>query len=141
MSESGFSPQQGQLRSEDGSHSPQRQRDASLSRLPSPPVIGRKRSLSSSKDTLHQLAKAQKVSEGAGQPKALDYDDVAKEVILCATAIYRCLVSTSVTILSVCFCYLVYFCYHLSCYLFFLSFIFCCHSYLGTWTIFVIFRR
>ena len=33
--------------------------------------------------------------EGAGQPKASDYDDIAKEIILCATAIYWCLVSTS----------------------------------------------
>ena len=33
--------------------------------------------------------------EGASQPKASDYDDVAKEVILCATAIYQCLVSNS----------------------------------------------
>ena len=33
--------------------------------------------------------------EGAGWPKASDYDDVAKEVTLCATAIYWCLVSTS----------------------------------------------
>ena len=33
--------------------------------------------------------------EGASWPKASDYDDIAKEVILCATSIYRCLVSTS----------------------------------------------
>ena len=77
-----------------GSLSPQEDH----SRSPSRPVIGRrKRSYSSSEpeESLHQLVKAQKVSEGGGRPKASDYDDVAKEVILCATAIYRCLVSTS----------------------------------------------
>ena len=41
------------------------------------------------------MVKAQKVSERGGHPKASNYDDIAKEVILCATAIYRCLVSTS----------------------------------------------
>jgi hypothetical protein len=76
-------------------HSPSRSpdRDESLSRSPSP-VIGRKWSYSSSEDGL-QFVKAQKVSEEGGCPKASDYDDIAKEVILCATAIYRCLVSTS----------------------------------------------
>ena len=77
-----------------GSLSPeQEQRDQSRSLSPSEPVIGRKRSCSSSEDGL-QLVKAQKVSEGGGRPKASDYDDVSKEVILRATAIYRCLVST-----------------------------------------------
>ena len=33
--------------------------------------------------------------EGAGKPKASNYGDIAKEVILCATAIYRCHMSTS----------------------------------------------
>ncbi|KAF8963216.1 hypothetical protein BDZ97DRAFT_1758714 [Flammula alnicola] len=41
------------------------------------------------------FVKAQKVTEGSGRPKASDYDEVAKEVILTATSIYRCLVSTS----------------------------------------------
>lgn len=77
-----------------GSLSPeQEQRDQSRSLSPSEPVIGRKRSCSSSEDGL-QLVKAQKVSEGGSRPKASDYDDVSKEVILRATAIYRCLVST-----------------------------------------------
>ena len=73
------------------------QRGLSPSHSPSPslPIIGRKRVNSFSDDHLHHLVKAQKVSEGGGRPKASDYDDVAKEVILCATAIYRCLVSTS----------------------------------------------
>ena len=97
---SGCSPQQDEAMSESGSHSPQQEdqdvRDASPSRSPSRPDIGRKRSYSPSEDDgLHQLVKAQKVSERGGRPKASDYDDVAKEVILCATAIYRCLVSTS----------------------------------------------
>jgi hypothetical protein len=72
------------------------QRDASRSRSPSQPVIGQKRrSHSPSEDDVLQVVKAQKVSEGGGRPKASDYDDVSKEVILRATAIYRCLVSTS----------------------------------------------
>jgi hypothetical protein len=70
-------------------------RSRSHSRSPSHHVIGKKCSHSPSDEGLLQLVKAQKVSEGGGRPKASDYDDVAKEVILCATAIYRCLVSTS----------------------------------------------
>ena len=65
--------------------------DPSLSPSSSPRVVGRKRSHSPSEP----FVKAQKVSEGGGRPKASDYDEVAKEVILHATAIYRCLVSTS----------------------------------------------
>jgi hypothetical protein len=92
------SPQQGQYTTESRTSSPrleQEQRDSSSPHSPSPPLLGRKRSHSSSEDSLHQLVKAQKVSERDGRPKASDYDDVAKEVILTATAIYRCLVSTS----------------------------------------------
>lgn len=37
------------------------------------------------------FVKAQKVTEG---PKASDYDEVAKQVILTATGVYRCLIST-----------------------------------------------
>jgi hypothetical protein len=77
------------------SRSPSPQREASRSHSPTQPVVGQKRSRSRNEDGFHQLVKAQKVSEGSGRPKASDYDDVAKEVILCATAIYRCLVSTS----------------------------------------------
>jgi hypothetical protein len=91
------------------SPSPQRDRQSTHSLSPSPvrdqrdasrpssplPVAGRKRSYSSSDEGLNHFVKAQKVSEGSGRPKASDYDDVAKEVILCATSIYRCLVSTS----------------------------------------------
>ncbi|KAF8148659.1 hypothetical protein B0H34DRAFT_802876 [Crassisporium funariophilum] len=43
------------------------------------------------------FVKAQKVTEGDGRPKASDYNKVAKEVILAAAAIYRCLISTSNT--------------------------------------------
>jgi hypothetical protein len=87
--------QQDQPMSESRCDSPLRDASQSPFRSPSQPVIGRKRSHSPSDDGFHQLVKAQKVSEGGGRPKASDYDDVAKEVILCATAIYRCLVSTS----------------------------------------------
>ena len=38
--------------------------------------------------------KAQKINETSRRPKARDYDDVAKEVILKAATIYRCLLST-----------------------------------------------
>ena len=41
--------------------------------------------------------KAQKVTEGGGRPKASDYDEVAKQVILTATGIYHCLISTTNT--------------------------------------------
>ena len=101
LSDRGRSPSPGgqqSYRSCSGSRSPDGgQQEARASRSPSssPPIIGRKHSYSSSEDGPFQLVKAQKVSEGGGRPKASDYDDVAKEVILCATAIYRCLVSTS----------------------------------------------
>ena len=74
------------------------QRDASHSQSPSQPVIGKKRSHSpngDSDDLQVVTGKAQKVSEQGGRPKASDYDDVAKEVILRAMAVYRCLVSTT----------------------------------------------
>ena len=87
-----FSPSpRGQPRSKSRSTSPRQ--DPSRSGSPEP-VIGQKRSYSPTDDGLLQLAKAQKVSEGGGRPKASDYDEVSKEVILRATAIYRCLVST-----------------------------------------------
>ena len=38
--------------------------------------------------------KAQKINEKSGRPKARDYDDAAKEVILQAATFYRCLLST-----------------------------------------------
>lgn len=38
--------------------------------------------------------KALKVNEKLGRPKARDYEDMAKEVILQAAIIYRCLLST-----------------------------------------------
>ena len=71
--------------------------DPSPSPSPSPRVVGRKRSRSPKRSLSpsEPFVKAQKVSEGGGRPKASDYDEVAKEVILHATAIYRCLVSTS----------------------------------------------
>ena len=87
-----YSPSpRGLSRSKSRSTSPRQ--DPSPSGSPEP-VIGRKRSYSPTVDGLLQLAKAQKVSEGGGRPKASDYDEVSKEVILRATAIYHCLVST-----------------------------------------------
>jgi hypothetical protein len=50
--------------------------------------------ISASEEGFHQVIKAQKVSEGGSHPKASVYDDIAKKVILCTTAIYRCLLST-----------------------------------------------
>ncbi|KAG6904232.1 hypothetical protein DXG01_011598, partial [Tephrocybe rancida] len=38
--------------------------------------------------------KATKITNNTGRPKALDYDDVSKEVILAAANVYRCLIST-----------------------------------------------
>lgn len=81
-----------QQRPESGSRDSQQE---TPSPSPSPLVAGRKRSRSPIEDGHHLFVKAQKVSDGGGRPKASDYDDVAKEVILHATAIYRCLVSTS----------------------------------------------
>ena len=46
-------------------------------------------------DVTANFVKAQKVKEGSGRPKASDYDEVTKEVILTATGIYSCLVSMS----------------------------------------------
>ena len=90
------SPRRDRSRSESRSMTGSLQRDASHSQSPSQPVIGKKRSHSPSGDSDDlQVVKAQKVSERGGQPKASDYDDVAKEVILRATAVYRCLVSTT----------------------------------------------
>jgi hypothetical protein len=39
-------------------------------------------------------AKAQKISNKAGRPRAADYNDLAKELILQAATVYRCLLST-----------------------------------------------
>ncbi|KAG6807096.1 hypothetical protein H0H92_008806 [Tricholoma furcatifolium] len=38
--------------------------------------------------------KATKITDNTGRPKASDYDDVGKEIILKATSFYRCLIST-----------------------------------------------
>ncbi|KAG6816646.1 hypothetical protein H0H93_007856, partial [Arthromyces matolae] len=38
--------------------------------------------------------KAKKINENTGRPKASDYDDVAKQAILTAGNVYRCLIST-----------------------------------------------
>jgi hypothetical protein len=40
------------------------------------------------------LAKAQKINNHSGRPKASDYDDISREVILRATSHYRVLIST-----------------------------------------------
>jgi hypothetical protein len=39
-------------------------------------------------------AKAHKINHRAGRPRAADYDDLAKELILQAAIVYRCLLST-----------------------------------------------
>lgn len=41
------------------------------------------------------MHKALKINEKSGRPKAGDYDDVAKDLILQAATIYRCLLSTN----------------------------------------------
>jgi hypothetical protein len=43
-------------------------------------------------DTGH--VKAQKINRNAGRPRAADYDDLAKDLILRAATLYRCLLST-----------------------------------------------
>lgn len=69
--------------------------DPALSRSPSIQP-GEKRPRSDDSDCETELAvhKAQKINDKSGRPKARDYDDVAKEVILQAATIYRCLLST-----------------------------------------------
>jgi Domain of unknown function (DUF6532) len=42
----------------------------------------------------HGSEKAQKINGKAGRPRAGDYDDLAKELILQAATVYRCLLST-----------------------------------------------
>ncbi|KAG6838416.1 hypothetical protein C0991_011765, partial [Blastosporella zonata] len=37
---------------------------------------------------------ARKINENSRRPKAADYDDVSKDIILTAATIYRCLIST-----------------------------------------------
>ena len=57
-----------------------------------------KRACSPEDDAVDEItmtfAKAQKVTEGGRRPKASDYDEVAKQVILTATGVYHCLIST-----------------------------------------------
>ncbi|KAF5377940.1 hypothetical protein D9615_006758 [Tricholomella constricta] len=53
----------------------------------------RKEDSDEDEDTL-VFVKAQKITDNTGRPKASDYDDVGKEVILAAANIYRCLIST-----------------------------------------------
>jgi hypothetical protein len=54
----------------------------------------RPRSDDSDCETEESVHKAHKVNDKSSRPKAHDYDDVAKEVILQAATIYRCLLST-----------------------------------------------
>jgi len=54
----------------------------------------RPRSDDSDLETEEVVHKAQRINEKSGRPKAGDYDDVAKEVILQAATTYRCLLST-----------------------------------------------
>jgi hypothetical protein len=75
---------------------PQR-REQNLSRSPSiQPGEKRPRSLADDSDceTEEVVHKAQKINDKSGRPKARDYNDVAKEIILQAATIYRCLLST-----------------------------------------------
>jgi hypothetical protein len=66
-----------------------------LSRSPSiQPGEKRLRSDDSDCETEEVVHKAHKINEKSGWPKARDYDDVAKEVILQVATIYRCLLST-----------------------------------------------
>ena len=51
-------------------------------------------SSSSDGDTEDTPIKANKISRSSGRPRASDYDDLAKELILLAASIYRCLLST-----------------------------------------------
>ncbi|KAG5649197.1 hypothetical protein H0H81_005483 [Sphagnurus paluster] len=66
------------------------------SRSPSPePGAKRPRAYNSDdEEPILVLVQAQKITEHAGRPKASDYEEVAKEVILAAGNIYRCLIST-----------------------------------------------
>lgn len=65
---------------------------------PDPPSVqpGEKRPRSDDSDceTEEVAHKAHKINEKSGRPKARDYDDVAKEIILQAATIYHCLLST-----------------------------------------------
>ncbi|KAF8155442.1 hypothetical protein B0H34DRAFT_798630 [Crassisporium funariophilum] len=80
-------------------HSPSPTSPASCSRPPTSINGHGKRARSPQADTVAKISanfvKAQKVTEGGGRPKASDYNEVAKEVILTAAAIYCCLISTS----------------------------------------------
>jgi hypothetical protein len=51
-------------------------------------------SSSSDCEANHGYEKAQKINGKAGRPRAGDYDDLAKELILQAATVYRCLLST-----------------------------------------------
>jgi hypothetical protein len=71
------------------------QREQCLSRSPSiQPGEKRPRSDDSDSEIEEVVHKAHKINEKTGRPKARDYNDVAKEVILQAATIYRCLLST-----------------------------------------------
>jgi len=68
---------------------------ASSERDTSPPVTaGTKRSRDDDDNSHRQTAKAHKVWESVGHPKAKDYDDVTQEVLSVAIAVYRCLISS-----------------------------------------------
>jgi hypothetical protein len=50
---------------------------------------------SSDSDTEDTPIKANKINRNAGRPRASDYDDLAKELILLAATVYRCILSTT----------------------------------------------
>ncbi|THH07052.1 hypothetical protein EW146_g9434 [Bondarzewia mesenterica] len=74
--------------------SPPRSRSQSLTTINDQGKRGRSPEDEAIAEISASCVKAQKITENGGRPKASDYDDVAKEVILTATGIYRCLIST-----------------------------------------------
>jgi hypothetical protein len=62
---------------------------------PPPPVIKREHEADSDDEVFEvHVAKARKTSTNAGRPKAADYEDAAREVILSAANTYRALLAS-----------------------------------------------
>jgi hypothetical protein len=80
----------------DRAHSPDPQLlPASCSPSVQPGEKCRRSDDSDSEIEIATVHKALKINDKSGRPKARDYDDVVKEVILQAATIYRCLLSTN----------------------------------------------
>ncbi|KAG6859995.1 hypothetical protein C0995_000742 [Termitomyces sp. Mi166 len=62
--------------------------------IPSSPSNKRGHSDSLDESTSPAPSKAKKIMDNTGRPKASDYDDVSKEIILAAANVYHCLIST-----------------------------------------------